>query len=273
MIPPAGYVINDASMNHDGIRIQLKLPKIAVCLLGFAAIVLGSAAVRSGVDNSRFGANGSFRLQYSYDGFGTRSHGIVESVNGREIEYPLPQSTFEAFAKLRPDDRGVYPLKADDYERMEVIGPHQSEGNKLWFGNNFYDGEGMRGVGAFGYFDTETRQYLIFSPPEIARFEISAILVEPDSVWLGLDHFGEDISTSPGGLVCWDRTTHQARRYPLEFVVTAITHGGESLHLATEQGFALFRDGAVERFALRKTPSGKTEWVPVGKFAPPPSIQ
>ena len=56
-----------------------------------------------------------------------------------------------------------------------------------------------------GYFDTATRKYTLFSPPEVARYEISAILVEPERVWIALDHFGEDISTSPGGLVRWNR--------------------------------------------------------------------
>jgi len=43
----------------------------------------------------------------------------------------------------------------------------------------------MKGIGAFGTFDAVTRRYTLFSPPEIARYEISAILVAPATVWLG----------------------------------------------------------------------------------------
>jgi hypothetical protein len=98
---------------------------------------------------------------------------------------------------------------------------------------SFYDGEGMKGVGAFGYFDASTRQYTLFSLREVAAWETSALLVEKDVVWLGLDRFGEDISTSPGGLVRWDRTTHEARHYAFEFVINRIRREGDSLRFPT----------------------------------------
>jgi hypothetical protein len=122
-------------------------------------------------------------------------------------------------AKLRPEALKINPITAHQYERQEVIGPYQVEGSRLWFGNHFYDSEGMRGVGAFGYFDMDTRRYQLFRPREVAPYEISAMLVERDSVWLGLDSFVEDISSVPGGLIRWSRETRQVRRYPLELVV------------------------------------------------------
>lgn len=121
----------------------------------------------------------------------------------------------------------------------------------------------MRGVGTFGYFDTSTRKYTLYRLPEVARYEVSAILVEPDSVWLGLDRFGEDISTSPGGLVQWSRTTHNVRHYALEFVINRISVDGRSLRLETTDGYALFRGGKLRRFLA----NGK----PTAKFLPPPT--
>src|SRR5580658_3200125 len=58
-------------------------------------------------------------------------------------------------------DGGTYPLpqspkKQPDSEFNETIGPHQVEGNRLWFGVTFYDGEGWTGTGGFGYFDAST---------------------------------------------------------------------------------------------------------------------
>jgi hypothetical protein len=50
----------------------------------------------------------------------------------------------------------------------------QPEGDKLWFGKTFYDGEGNSGVGGFGYFDTADRQYYLFTPPEVVDCAISA---------------------------------------------------------------------------------------------------
>lgn len=191
--------------------------------------------------------------------------GIIETVGpNRTGSYPLPQSTPQQYTRLRPKDFRLNPFKSTNYEREELIGPYQIEGGKIWFGNNYYDAEGSRGVGAFGYFDTSTCKYTLFSPPEVAPFEVSAILVQPDVVWVALDHNGEDISRFPGGLVRWDRSTHEVRRYSLEFVVSAIRAQGETIRLATHGGCALMRNGEIRRYSE----NGK----PIKKFPPPPSM-
>ncbi|MGD0498426.1 MAG: hypothetical protein ABSC23_08315 [Bryobacteraceae bacterium] len=227
--------------------------------MNFAIILLMVA-----LDPVLFGPGGRFQLEQSNDDFGMRCHGIIEKLgNNRTKLYPLPQSTVEKYMRLRPEDFRISPFPPDDYDREEVIGPYQIQDGRIWFGNNYYDGEGDRGVGAFGYFDTSTRTYTLFSPPEVARYEISAILVEPKMVWIALDHFGEDISTSPGGLVRWNRVTHGIQKYPLEFVVESIRTEGDSLRLKTRDGYALLRNGQLHRFLA----NGK----PIARFPPPPS--
>ena len=211
-----------------------------------------------------FGQAGRFQLENSKDDFGERSHGIVEMLPSGGTEfYPLPQSSYDEYTRLRSEEARINSVTADKYNRQEVIGPSQIESGKIWFGNNYYDGEGDTGVGAFGYFDTTTRQYTLFSPPEVAPYEVSAILVERDSVWLGLDTFTEDISTVPGGLARWNRGTHATHFYPLEFAITKIQRQGDLLRLETRYGYALFRDGVVRRFL--------SSGIPVVKFPPPPS--
>jgi hypothetical protein len=222
-------------------------------------------------DTAHFGPRGAFQLEYStVDSFGTQPHGVIERVDetGRTRSYPLPQSSFETYAKVRPEGLKLNPLAATggNYERSEVIGPHQVEGNRLWFGNNYYDGEGERGVGAFGYFDAKTRQYRLFSPQDVAAYEVSALLVESDVVWVALDHQGEDISRFPGGLIRWNKTSEQVERYPIEFVVTAIARTGNSLRLTTTGGYALLTNGTVRRFRV----TGATT-TPIDRFPPPPS--
>jgi hypothetical protein len=219
------------------------------------------------LDPVKFGPGGRFQMEHSQDGFGMRSHGIVETLApDRTKFYPLPQSTAEKYIQLRPEDlrRNPFSATADHYERQEVIGPYQIEAGRVWFGNSYYDSEGMRGVGSFGYFDFVTRAYALFSPPEVARYEISAILVEPAAVWIALDEFVEDISTLPGGLVRWNRMTHEIQKYPLEFVVDGIRVDGDSLRLKTREGYALFRDGECRRFLANGAPTAK--------FPPPPTI-
>ena len=189
-----------------------------------------------------FGPGGHFQFEQSNDSFGIRSHGIIEQLGSNQTKfYPLPQSTAEEYFRLRPEYLLRNPFPPEQYDRQEVIGPYQIENDRAWFGKQYYDSEGERGVGAFGYFDTSNRIYELFSPPEVARYEISAILVQPDCVWLGLDRFVEDISKEPGGLVRWDRMTQAVQRYPLEFEVDEIRALGDSLRLETRGGYALFR--------------------------------
>ncbi len=186
-----------------------------------------------------------FHLEHSKDGFGVRSHGIIETIGRHRTRfYPLPQSTAREYKLLRPKDFRSNPFRPGQYERQEVIGPYEVEDGKIWIGNNFYDGEGDAGVGAFGYFDTSTCRYTLFSPPEVG--------------------FGEDISKAPVGLIRWDRHTHLARLYPLEFVADSIRAQGDSLRLNTHGGYALFRNGQLHRYLN----SGR----PIKKFPPPPSM-
>ena len=225
-------------------------------------------------DLSHFGPNGAFQLEYKTDDSGRLAHGVMERLaNGTTKSYPLPQSNLEIYAKLRPADLVRNPIAAtgNQYECEETIGPHQLEGDKLWFGNNFYDSEGERGVGTFGYFDAATRLYQLYSPPEVAPYEVSAILVEPNVVWLGLDYSSEDISVFPGGLVEWNRSTHTVRRYPIEFVVTKIERQGGSVRLTTREGYALLTGETLQRFRVSTNTSGKVENTPIEKFPPPPS--
>jgi len=210
-----------------------------------------------------FGSGARFQLECSKDDFGMRSHGIIETLGPNQTKfYPLPQSTREKYIRLRPEDVQINPFAPDQYERQEVIGPYQIEDNRIWFGNSYYDGEGMKGVGEFGYFDTSNRRYTLFSPPEVARYEISAILVEPNRVWIALDRFGEDVSKAPGGLVRWNRVTHEVQKYTLEFVVDSIRVEGESLRLETRDGYALFRDGEIYRFLANGRPVAKFPSLP-----------
>ena len=214
----------------------------------------------------RFGPNNAFRLEFSKGTYRLQASGIFEGNNF----YPLPQSTLESYIRLRPADIRINPISATGghYEREEFIGPWQIEGDRFWFGNNFYDGEGERGVGAFGYFDASTRGYEMFSPPEIAPFEITAILVEPDTVWVGLDHSGEAISPDPGGFAEWNRTTHAVHRYDTEFEVSKIERSGDSLRLTSIGGYAVLHEGKIARF---KVENGKA--VSIERFPPLPTNQ
>jgi hypothetical protein len=252
------------------------LPGIAFLLLPMVFDGDGEPQSTAPAAEVRTAAVGSFQLEHSSDGFGVRSHGVIERTASGPKFYPPPQISFATYENLGGSNRYFPARTKETYQRQEVIGPHQVESDRIWFGNQYYDGEGYSGVGAFGYFDTTTRKYLIFSPPEIARWEISALLVEPDIVWVALDTFVEDISRFPGGLIRWDRGDHRVQHYSLEFVVIHIrldSKDSSTLVLTTHGGYALFKNGLVQRYRIEKSPAGKDVAVRINRFPPPPSKQ
>lgn len=170
---------------------------------------------------------------------------------------PLPQIRYETFARVRPESvRNGHPRDAAGIEG--AIGPWQRFDGRLWLGKTFYDAEGMTGVGGFGYFDSGTRRYTIYSPPEIVDWSVSAILVEPDAVWLGLHRRGE-YGDTPGGLLRWRRETHEAGKYSLGSIIDGILRHDGRLYLATSEGAGIVRDDRVDELLIDVTANGRYE--------------
>jgi len=183
----------------------------------------------------------------------TFARGII--ADSRRKEYPLPQSTYDDFAKARP--RRV----TDGYVRAsttiaESIGPAQAEGDRLWFGKTFYYGEGNSGVGGFGYFDASDRRYHLFVPPEVANYTVSAISVEPDAVWLGIFTSGE-WGGSPAGVLRYDRKTQATQKYELPDAVYSFAVSGKRALMATSSGIAVINGDEVVRYLVDRTTDGR----------------
>ncbi len=182
----------------------------------------------------------------------TFARGSISDNDGKD--YPLPQSTYDDFAKAR------HRRVTDNYIRAnttiaETIGPAQPEGDKLWFGKTFYDGEGNSGVGGFGYFYTSDRQYHLFTPPELADYSVSAIRVEPDAVWLGIFQSGE-YGGSPAGVLRYDRKTQALHRYELRDAVYGFTVSGKRALMATSSGIAVINGDEITRYFVDRTTDG-----------------
>jgi hypothetical protein len=170
-------------------------------------------------------------------------------------KYPLPQSTYDDFAKARPERvKDGYVREGTTIE--ETLGPVKPEGDKLWFGKTFYDGEGNSGVGGFGYFDTADRQYYLFTPPEVVDYAISAIRVEPGAVWISIYHAGE-WGDSPAGVLRYDRKTHAVRKYDLPDDVNGFVASGNRLLAYTRLGIAIIEDDQTTRYFVDRTTDGR----------------
>jgi hypothetical protein len=148
----------------------------------------------------------------------------------------------------------------DPAEMNEQVGPHQVEGGRLWFGKTFYNGEGLTGVGGFGYFDADSAAYRLLVPPEIRKWSVSAILVEPECVWLALDHRGE-YGNYPGGLLRWDRKTATVRMFKVETVVTGMVEASGTVYLGATDGIVTVKGEQVASYFVDARADGKYQVV------------
>jgi hypothetical protein len=180
---------------------------------------------------------------------------VLERIGGAVKRFPLPQSTYEEFRVARPS-RVENGYSREAAEMNEQIGPWQVADGTLWFAKTFYDGEGMTGVGGFGYFDAQAREYRTYSPEEIKDWSATAMLVESDSVWLGLAHHGE-WGSSGGGMLRFDRATQKVNRLALRETVAEIARIGDRLVIATGFGAALFDGSQLRRFFVDETTDGR----------------
>jgi hypothetical protein len=167
---------------------------------------------------------------------------------------PLPQSSYDDFAKARPErvKDGYRPALTTIEERVTAW---QRVGSRIWFGKSFYDGEGTTGVGDLGYFDTTSRQFALLRLPEMAPWSTSALLVEGDVAWAGL--VGEyELATKSNGLLRVDLRNRRVQRYEIYPVIHRIVRWNGALYLATDDGLYALRGDRLTRYRFEPTLKG-----------------
>ena len=227
-----------------------------------------------------FGPQGQFdfRTVLRADSRGGTSHAqaVAERVGDETRLYELPKSTFEQFARLRPDmvRSGYGP---ESISEKGWIGRYQIFENRFWFGKTFADIEGHTGIGGFGYFDPDERRFVLFFPPEIAGSSVSALLVEDEEIWIGLvSHGFQDYSD---GLLRYARKSKDVKRfivgenrchggrYCSHEVITQIKRWKDSLYLATTNGLFVLQENYLTRYDFEPNLEGGTAIVPFKRHA------
>jgi hypothetical protein len=170
-------------------------------------------------------------------------------------DIPLRQTTYDEFAAARPERVKNGYVRAGT-EVHDGIGPWKKDGERIWFGKSFYDGEGSTGVGGFGYLESATGKYKLLSPPEIADWSVSAMFVGPEAVWMGLVWNGET-GNSSGGLLRFDRASETVARFAFPDVAFAIERAGDRVLVAGDSGIGIVEDGRVRRFFLDRMSDGR----------------
>jgi hypothetical protein len=168
---------------------------------------------------------------------------------------PLPQSTYAEFARARP--ARVRDGYGPGSSIRETIEPYQIAGNKIWFGKSFYDGEGITGVGAIGYFDRPTKKYTFLRIQEVADWSVSNLLVEGDTLWAGLVRHPEG-ADRPGGLIHHDLKSGVTKKFPVDDVIYRIERWRDSLYLTTSNGIYVLKGDRWTRFRVEPDINGKS---------------
>lgn len=182
--------------------------------------------------NSRISAH-SFLSPGSYLDEDSHS-GIYELFDNEYKFYKFPNPNYELFKKYRPER--VLDGYTKDSTTLEVdIGPFQLVNKKLWFGTNFYDGEGTTGLGGIGYFDFETRKYNINYLKEIADWSTSSIYVDNEHIWVGLVSYPEG-ATYSAGLAKYNIKGGKIIKYAVPEITNVIYRFGDKLYLGTSDG-------------------------------------
>ena len=202
------------------------------------------------------GSQGRFAASLVFQPYTRAVEGVAERVGDEYKLYELPTSTYEEFARARPKRvQDGYRPEVATFE--EVIGTYQIVGERFWFGKAFSDGEGLTGVGGFGYFDPEERKYVVFSTAELADWSASALLVEEKDIWLGLVGHPEG-ATYSGGLLRYERDSGEAEEFDVGEVISQIKRWQGSLYLATANGLYILQDDRLTRYVFEPTLEGGT---------------
>jgi hypothetical protein len=168
---------------------------------------------------------------------------------GVRREFPFPKSTFEELVAANPKLKEDGVTK-DNVLTEEVVGPWQVLGSRLWFGREFYASEGAVGVGAFGYFDTSTRTFKLYSPPELRHASVFALRIEGNIAWLALGRKGE-WGDSGDGLLRVDLQTMRTRKFAIPGMATTIVRPGDQLYVGTSEGVSVMRpNGQIENYFI-----------------------
>jgi hypothetical protein len=176
----------------------------------------------------------------------------------RCFDEPSCAEAIPPIALSREDFRRARPDLAPDWDDIHIeqgVGPCVREGDVVWFGIAFYQGEGTGGVGGIGRYDTTTQQLEVRRLPELADASVNRLALFGGELFLGTTHAYECVGDPPAaGVLRHDWRRNETRGVPVcGFVASDMLVQGEELWIATDLGVTRVRERlgapAYERFA------------------------
>ncbi|OGI47665.1 MAG: hypothetical protein A2151_03175 [Candidatus Muproteobacteria bacterium RBG_16_65_34] len=130
-------------------------------------------------------------------------YGISGAENGDDkYSIDLPNTTNAVLRHYRTDIDKTF-----DYVVDTTIGPTAVAENKIWFGLNFYSGEGHEGIGGVGFFDPKTLKVGLLRHPAIIDCATRSIEVTTKYIAVLTHRAGEYWAGDCKGLIFIDRET------------------------------------------------------------------
>ncbi len=174
--------------------------------------------------------------------------------------FPAPIPTIDFYRQKLPQKQPPLEMESD-------IGPFVQRGDTIWFATTFYDGEGMSGIGAIGAFNISTHQYERRYFPEIAPWSGTAMMLDGDEVWVGLERHPEGADIG-GGLLRYNLATEKAEMFSLPDVIFTIDRVGDALYCGTSRGLYLKRGRAITQLRFEPDGAGRIVMVAHGISRP-----
>lgn len=123
-------------------------------------------------------------------------------LDGDSTTVQLPYATNAVLRYFRPGMEKEFSYTVDT-----GIGPVFLEGNRIWFGLDFYSGEGSAGIGGVGFFDMKTLRIGLLRHPALVDCAISDIAVNTNEIIVDTYYFGEYAQGPCSGRVVIDRNS------------------------------------------------------------------
>ena len=186
-------------------------------------------------------------------------YGMTRFLNGKSTFVPMPQPTYQDFKRIR-SDRVADGYTKDIAQVGNALGAWHVEGNQIWFGTTFYDGEGETGIGGFGRYDVVTNQIYMTYLPDVASWSMSTIFMSDGILSMGLVSHPEGVKYS-GGLVQYDINTKHTQHFDVPGIIHVIREVNNTLVLGTTNGISLINGKTIQTGTFDVDQEGQYELI------------
>lgn len=139
----------------------------------------------------------------------------------------------------------IDPIPVEEMEAEEAPSIPFNYGGHIWFGLDFYRGEGYTGTGGIGRFTPATKQLEVRRPAELKHVPIQKVVHDGEYLWAGTRYNFECSGTPPAlGLIKYDWSNQTLSKFksvkegPCGFVINDIVWKNGSLWVATDIGLS-----------------------------------